>query len=216
MTASADRASLHRDGYAVVADAVSPERCPALAEHLERHARRGAGSRRLLDVVEFAAIAGAICARADVREAVGGDASPWLATGFTKSPDAPWGVALHRDLTAPAGVQADTSSWTAWTEKEGEAHARPPTELLARLVAVRVQLDAPDERAGPLEVVPGSHLDADPSECDQGDRPRIAVLPARGGAILMRPLLLHASRRPLEGAPPRRILHVLCGPARAT
>jgi ectoine hydroxylase-related dioxygenase (phytanoyl-CoA dioxygenase family) len=94
---------------------------------------------------------------------------------------------------------------------------QPPEDLLSRLLAVRVHLDDCTADNGPLRVVPGTHLldriteeDALRLRDEIGDE--VCVVPA-GGALLMRPLLLHASGKAVSERP-RRVLHFVYGPPR--
>jgi hypothetical protein len=79
--------------------------------------------------------------------------------------------------------------------------------------AVRVHLDDCGPLDGPLRVIPGSHLQGRLS-ADQtaGFRQRVSeeVCVARAGdALLMRPLLLHASSA-AERPSRRRVIHIEC------
>ena len=78
------------------------------------------------------------------------------------------------------------------------------------LMAVRLHLDDCGPWNGPLKVVPGSHgsISTRPETRDT----RLCVV-SRGDALVMKPLLLHASSK---AAVPnrRRVLHFLFGPSR--
>src|SRR5258706_16131652 len=74
-----------------------------------------------------------------------------------------------------------------------------PVALLERMLTVRLHLDVCDALNGPLQVIPGSHkfgrLDARQiSEWRVRQTTTVCDVP-RGGALLMRPLLWHASSR---------------------
>jgi ectoine hydroxylase-related dioxygenase (phytanoyl-CoA dioxygenase family) len=76
-------------------------------------------------------------------------------------------------------------------------------------VGVRSLVREPDRRA--LQVIPGSHrygrLDADRIAALKTATPEVLCAPAAGDALLMRPLLLHASSKSMSGRR-RRILHI--------
>lgn len=127
-------------------------------------------------------------------------------TYFAKHADCNWLVALHRDLAVPVRRRCEAPGWRGWSEKEGAVFAQPPRAVLEQLVAVRVHLEANTEQNAPLLVVPGSHR----GEADDGAR--VACYVARGAALVMRPLLLHASAKLQSGT--RRVLHFLFGPRR--
>lgn len=93
---------------------------------------------------------------------------------------------------------------------------QPPDAVLADLIAVRVHLDDSAVGNGPLRVVPGSHengrLTAAAAVSQRTVAGEVVCSAARGGALLMRPLLLHASSK-ADVDMPRRVLHFLFGPS---
>jgi ectoine hydroxylase-related dioxygenase (phytanoyl-CoA dioxygenase family) len=116
---------------------------------------------------------------------------------FDKTPEANWKVAWHQDLTIAVREKIETPGFTAWSVKDGVVHVQPPAELLERMLAVRLHLDDCDLSNGPLQVLPGSHRfgrlnAAQIAEWRRDRQPTACVVP-RGGALLLRPLLLHAS-----------------------
>jgi hypothetical protein len=123
---------------------------------------------------------------------------------FRKSQAHNWAVQLHRDVVVP--VDGD-GPWTAAGVKEGYKSAKAPKAFLDRCVALRVHLDSSPE--GDIDVVPGSHRDDAAYERDDA----VGVIVPRGGGLLMRPLLAHASSK-LKLAESRRVLHYLFAPPR--
>jgi ectoine hydroxylase-related dioxygenase (phytanoyl-CoA dioxygenase family) len=78
-------------------------------------------------------------------------------------------------------------------------------------VALRVHLDDSTSENGPLRVIPGSHergilSDAGIRELVAREHPHECIV-ARGGVLVMRPLLVHASSKSAAPAP-RRVLHI--------
>jgi hypothetical protein len=126
-------------------------------------------------------------------------------TYFDKSHEQNWLVAMHRDCLIPVKKRIEDSPWSGWSEKEGVLYARPPEAVLDRLVAIRIHLEDCTDQNGPLQVIPGSHR-RETSSSQQ----RETCLVKQRGALIMRPLLLHASSRLTEGR--RRVLHFLYGP----
>ncbi len=144
---------------------------------------------------------------------LGDDARIVRATLFDKTPTSNWKVPWHQDVFVAVRTRADVAGFTGWTVKEGVHHARPPASILRDLLAVRIHLDDGDE-AGALRVVPGSHVDDLLGDDDHRARlqagPVVMCAGAAGSALLMRPLLLHASSEG-AGAGHRRVLHLeLC------
>jgi hypothetical protein len=130
---------------------------------------------------------------------------------FDKTPTANWGVPWHQDLTIAIRRRVDAPGFGPWTVKGGVPHVRPPVEVLERMVTIRLHLDDAGPDNGPLLVVPGSHrqgrLDVATSQ-EWLDRnvARTCLVP-RGGVLMMRPLLLHASS-PSNGPAHRRVIHL--------
>lgn len=78
------------------------------------------------------------------------------------------------------------------------------------MVTVRLHLDDCSADNGALRVIPGSHRDliaprdVDPAACN---RQAVTCEVPAGGILLMRPLLLHSSRK-AEHAHHRRVIHL--------
>jgi ectoine hydroxylase-related dioxygenase (phytanoyl-CoA dioxygenase family) len=130
---------------------------------------------------------------------------------FDKTAEANWTVPWHQDLTIAVRARKPAPGFRAWTVKGGIPHVQPPVAVLERMLTVRVQLDESDASQGPLRVLPGSHrhgrLNAE-STADWLRRvPPIACVVPRGGALLMSPLVLHASS-PATEPRHRRVVHL--------
>jgi ectoine hydroxylase-related dioxygenase (phytanoyl-CoA dioxygenase family) len=136
-------------------------------------------------------------------------------TLFDKNPERNWLVAFHQDLSIPVKNRVAHASLGVWSEKEGEHFVQAPLKVLETLLAVRIHIDDCGVENGPLRVVPGSHLCgriADSTALDLRDTLGEEQCLAEGGdAVIMRPLILHASSK--AAAPSRRrVLHILFGP----
>ena len=83
------------------------------------------------------------------------------------------------------------------------------------MVAVRAHVDPCPAGSGALRVVPGSHafgrLDGTRVDELRKERGEMIVPVPRGGALVMRPLILHGSSKATEPMP-RRVLHFVFGP----
>lgn len=130
---------------------------------------------------------------------------------FDKSPDANWFVGWHQDLTIALRARADIPGFSLWTVKDGIPHAQPPVELLERMLTVRLHLDDADSSNGALRVIPGSHrhgiLSSERIDELAALQSEVLCRATAGDALLMRPLLLHASSRS-RSPRRRRVLHV--------
>jgi hypothetical protein len=129
---------------------------------------------------------------------------------FDKPAQSNWLVAWHQDLMINVDRRADDlPGFGPWTAKAGWVAVQPPAAVLESTVTVRLHLDDCDATNGALKVVPGSHLGGVvPAEtiaaCTATST--VCAVPA-GGAMLMKPLLLHASNRSTS-ARPRRVVHL--------
>lgn len=130
---------------------------------------------------------------------------------FDKTPDANWKVAWHQDLSIAVKRRIDLPGFGPWSVKAGVQHVQPPVDVLRSMLTVRLHLDDCGPDNGPLNVLPGSHAAGvlTPAEVEawrSRGRPATCCVDA-GGALLMQPLLLHASS---SAANPghRRVIHL--------
>lgn len=129
---------------------------------------------------------------------------------FDKCPEANWDVPWHQDTTIAVAERAEAPGFGPWSVKDGVPHVRPPAAVLERMVTLRLHLDPCGAENGPLLVVPGSHrsgvLSAIP-EFAELEATKAACMAPAGGAVVMRPLILHASRK-ATAVGHRRVLHL--------
>lgn len=211
-------ALIDRDGFAVVEDVLGPSEVLALADALERARseettlHRGGSVYGMRDVLrrvpEVRLLADTSTLRALVMPILGPTAFAVRALVFDKTPEANWNVPWHRDLTIAVRQRRDVPGYGPWTTKAGIAHVRPPLDVLRGMLTVRLHLDDADENNGPLCVLPGSHHLADGAlGAWSGSADGVVCPVRRGGALLMRPLLLHASSSSIEPER-RRVIHL--------
>jgi len=210
--------ALFDKGYVVTAPLLAPAGCDDLLAALAPVAIDGAGTRRLLDHPACRALADTLRRNPTIAPHLPADAVAIQCTLFEKSADRNWLVALHQDLSVPVAEQVADAHLTGWARKEGQWFVQPPPATLEQLLAVRLHLDDCGSDDGPLRVVPGSHrhgrLDGARALALREAIGETTCPVARGAAMLMRPLLLHASSR-ATGSSRRRVLHFLFGPAAA-
>lgn len=134
------------------------------------------------------------------------------AIAFDKTPTANWKVTWHQDVMFPFDRRVSHPGYGLACVKEGVDYARPPASVLAALLAVRIHLDDCDERNGPLRVARGTHrlgilrsTEIQVAHARYGD---VSCLAREGEALLLSPLLLHASSRAIEPRH-RRVLHLV-------
>ena len=92
-----------------------------------------------------------------VRKLMGEQAKAVRLVLFDKTPTRNWGVAWHQDRTIAVQEKIETEGFGPWSRKQGVVHVEPPFDLLARMLTVRVHLDACPEKNSPLIVARGSH-----------------------------------------------------------
>jgi len=215
------RSALERDGFVIVPDAVAPAVVAGLVRALgdarlgESGLDRGGGvyaMRNLLrNVPETRRLAESPAVRGLVEPVLGPNSFVARGLFFDKTAESNWLVPWHQDLTIAVRARTAAPGYGPWTVKAGVPHVQPPVSVLEQMLTVRVQLDGGDESNGPVRVLPGSHahgrLGAEATR-DWLDRvtPVSCVVP-RGGALLMKPLLLHASS-PADGPGHRRVVHL--------
>lgn len=136
---------------------------------------------------------------------------PVRAIYFDKSPDANWLVSWHQDMTLALQHRAEANGFGPWSVKDGVPHVQPPVELLEKMLTIRLHLDDADETNGALRVLPGSHrlgrLSSEKIKQLRSQQSDFLCALSAGDAMLMRPLLLHASGRS-SSERHRRVLHI--------
>lgn len=130
---------------------------------------------------------------------------------FSKSDESNWHVAWHQDLAIAVQRRVEIAGFTSWSLKDGVPHVQPPIEILERMLTVRLHLDEADENNGALWVSPGSHrlgrLPAkEAAEAAEHGGTCLCSMDA-GDALLMRPLLMHSSRKATSHRQ-RRVIHL--------
>jgi hypothetical protein len=130
---------------------------------------------------------------------------------FDKPPGHGWALPWHKDYTVAVRAHGPLGRFRKPTTKAGVPHLEAPTDLLARMLTVRVHLDDMTDENGPLRVIPGSHRSDRTGDDDP--RPPVVLTCRAGNVLLMRPLLTHASgHAETDTARHRRIVHLECAP----
>lgn len=200
---------VEQHGFAVVPRVIETEEQRELLSTLGPVA--GAGRRGLLALPAVAALARSARLLDLVRPHLPSAPFPVRAIYFDKSSDTNWLVPWHQDLTLALRASAEVPGFGPWSTKDGIPHVQPPAELLQQMLTVRLHLDDADESNGALRVLPGSHrfgrLSAERIQELRSQQSDVLCAVAAGDALLMRPLLLHASSRSTSTRH-RRVLHI--------
>ena len=137
-------------------------------------------------------------------------------TLFEKSVDQNWLVSIHQDLSIPVAEKVEHPDLNGWAEKDGVIFVQPPDCVLNELVAVRIHIDDCGMSDGPLRIVAGTHKFgrmANMIALTLRDQICETICPvSKGGALLIKPLVLHASSKS-SGNSKRRVLHFVFGPS---
>lgn len=211
------RESIHELGFAIIEQGLSAGELAAVLQGLAalEPSLLAAGRGGLRDVLRLSSSARALVAHKSVRQVV----EPVLGPGacavrgilFDKHAGANWKVPWHQDLTIAVREARPAAGYGPWSEKAGIPHAQPPRQVLEGMLTVRIHLDECSASNGPVRVVARSHRSGRLSDEAIGEAVRsgqvVECACPRGGFLVMRPLLVHASS---AAAVPgrRRVLHL--------
>lgn len=200
-------------GFEIVANLVAPDVVQTLLAELTQlklEPLRG-GIRRIEQrVPQVASLARSPDIISVVRKYLSGQPELVRAIYFDKSQDNNWFVTWHQDRTVTVSNQFKADGWGPWSIKSGAWHVQPPIEVLKEMVTIRVHLDDTTVSNGCLKVIPGSHrpgiLSAEAVQDKVHQEQAVDCEVPAGGAVIMRPHILHASAKSVAPIP-RRILH---------
>ncbi len=200
------------DGFAIVEDVLSEDQVVGLIDAIasacgpDALRRRGGDVFGGRDLFTACPAVGSIARHPAVMELVASVLGPRAravrAIYFDKTPEANWAVAWHQDRTIAVRERIAVDGYGPWSVKAGLPHVEPPVSVLERMLTIRLHLDDCPPENGALMVVPGSHrrgrITGDEATRLAEIGP-IKVCPVgKGGAMMMRPLLLHASRKSVK------------------
>ena len=205
--------SIEREGFTIVPGLLDEDSRLALLSEIDGLLSESpAGVRGLAaKVPSVNTLADSPAIRSLVTPVLGSDAQLVRSILFNKSEDANWQVAWHQDLAIAVAERAEAHGYSSWSVKEGVPHVQPPIVVLERMLSVRLHLDPADETNGALWVSPGSHrlgrLPASEAAAVAERNGKHLCVARAGDALLLRPLILHASRKATSRRP-RRVIHL--------
>jgi len=218
--ADALRNEVQRNGFAICEDVLPPEEMISLLGALGKIDRPGSLQRRgatfavrnLLDAsLEVRELADSEVVRKLVDAVLGPGCFAVRGILFDKIPDANWKVPWHQDVTIAIQAKVEAEGFGPWSTKADVLHVQPPAFVLEQMLSVRLHLDPCGEENGALRVIPGSHLQGRIREEEiariREEVPERICAVSAGGALLMRPLLLHSSP-PSQVPGHRRVVHI--------
>lgn len=196
----------------MIAGAVSADSLAALRTHVTGLGTVTAGVRNLLGEDPVSSrFANSQSMLGTARAVLGENARPVRIILFDKTPETNWGVPWHQDLNIAIRGDSRPADYGPWSSKKGVPHVIPPTHILESMVTLRLHLDPCSEEQGALRVIPGSHnlgkvADAQIAELHSHEEGE-TVVAQPGDLLLMRPLILHSSKKATSPAN-RRIIHI--------
>lgn len=200
---------LEQDGFLVLPAVIPGARVRELAAAIDALGGRHGLRNLLRDSPVVSALARELSPL--VARILGPDAFCVRGLFFDKLPDANWEVSWHQDLSIAVAERRDLPGFAAWSAKQGVMHVQPPAAVLEGMLTVRLHLDDCPADNGPLRVIRSSHrqgrLTDDQIAHWKRAGEQVACLANAGDALLMRPLLLHASS-PANKPHHRRVLHL--------
>ena len=129
---------------------------------------------------------------------------------FDKPPNANWVVNWHQDLTVNLKKKQEVQGYKYWRVNRERTVVRPNIEMLENIFTIRIHLDSCTTENGALRVIEKSHQQGvieikDWTQNKVGEE-RICEV-KKGGILLMKPLILHSSKR-TDNERNRRVIHV--------
>ena len=204
---------VEENGYALIERVLDPEALTDLRSILSESIPPGkrAGTRRLLTIPKIRELAESDAILCVMQEILGGGAKPVRAILFDKQPGANWHLGYHQDRVIAVKEKVDAEAFAGWSVKEGVPHVLPPALILEQMLTIRLHLDDCTPENAPLRVSPGTHRFG---ILDKADVPalvrmhgEVVCICRAGDALLMRPLILHASSA-AESPQHRRVIHI--------
>lgn len=128
---------------------------------------------------------------------------------FDKPETSNWFVAYHQDLTISVNKKIDLEDFNHWIKKEEQFSVHPPVSILENNFTIRIHLDDADENNGALKLIPASHKNgiSRAEEINFLKETEVCCNIQKGGIMIMKPLLLHASSRTINNKK-RRVIHI--------
>jgi len=198
---------VEENGFARVPQCLGEDTVERLCSQLSETAY---AARNLLAVPIVRELASSGPVRALAEAVLGKNCFAVKGTFFNKTQESNWKVAWHQDLTIMVRERKEVAGFGPWTVKEDIVHVQPTAKVLVCVLAVRLHLDESGPDNGPLRVLPSSHKQGRLSSKQVVELPKtasVACTVPRGGALVMRPLLLHASSA-CVAPKPRRVIHL--------
>ncbi|WP_035651720.1 phytanoyl-CoA dioxygenase family protein [Flavobacterium sp. ASV13] len=128
---------------------------------------------------------------------------------FDKPEKSNWFVAYHQDLTISVDKKIDVENFENWTIKQNQFAVQPPTEILENNFTIRIHIDKTTKDNGALKVINNSHSKGilRIENLDFKKEKESICEVEKGGIMIMKPLLFHASNKTTNNER-RRVIHI--------
>lgn len=128
---------------------------------------------------------------------------------FDKPEKSNWFVAYHQDLTISVDKKMEIENFENWTTKQNQFAVQPPKEILEQNFTIRIHIDKTTKENGALKVLNKSHrkgiVRTENIELENEIETICEV--EKGGIMIMKPLLFHASNKTTNNER-RRVIHI--------
>jgi len=213
-----NRTDIEQTGFAIIPDVFSSEELAMLATIIEEADRSGENFRmsaglfairqffkEIPDIIPHVFIKKL---NAIIKEVFGADYFIVKSIYFDKPEHSNWFVAYHQDLTIAVKQKKEIEGYGPWTAKQNQFSVQPPFHILNDNFTIRIHLDDADDGNGALYVIPGSHRTIlRPERIERSTIEEVICNVPQGGIMIMKPLLMHASKRSVNKRK-RRVIHI--------
>jgi ectoine hydroxylase-related dioxygenase (phytanoyl-CoA dioxygenase family) len=128
---------------------------------------------------------------------------------FDKPEKSNWFVAYHQDLTISVNKKIEVGNFENWTVKQNQFAVQPPAAILENNFTIRIHIDKTTRDNGALKVINNSHskgiLRIEKLDFEKEKETICEV--EKGGIMIMKPLLFHASNKTTNNER-RRVIHI--------
>lgn len=128
---------------------------------------------------------------------------------FDKPEKSNWFVAYHQDLTISVNKKIELENFENWTTKQNQFAVQPPKEILEDNFTIRIHIDKTTKDNGALKVINNSHSKGilRIEKMDFENEKETICEVQKGGIMIMKPLLFHASNKTTNNER-RRVIHI--------
>jgi ectoine hydroxylase-related dioxygenase (phytanoyl-CoA dioxygenase family) len=128
---------------------------------------------------------------------------------FDKPEKSNWFVSYHQDLTISVDKKIELEHFENWTVKQNQFAVQPPKEILENNFTIRIHLDRTTKDNGALKVLNASHKKgiSRVENINLNEEIETICEVEKGGIMIMKPLLFHASNKTTNNER-RRVIHI--------